>query len=248
MNKIKEFTEGIFCKTPKFYALLRRVFGSTDWEKQTFLKVIHSGFSIVEIGANQGYYTSLFQKLVGKNGTIHAFEPLPTTFELLEGSVRFDLPNTHLYNLGTFDTKGEFKFHLPKNDHGQATMSPHDCNSWKSREIEEVPCSVIKLDEFIPISSLTNIDFIKIDVEGAELPSLQGAESILRKHKPLLFVEVCKAWMKSFGYDAKELEFFLRSLSYNKFQVVGRNLLTIDSVESFLKCKGKEDSFNFLIS
>ena len=248
MNKIKEFTEGIFCKTPKFYALLRRVFGSTDWEKQTFLKVIHSGFSIVEIGANQGYYTSLFQKLVGKNGTIHAFEPLPTTFELLEGSVRFDLPNIHLYNLGTFDTKGEFKFHLPKNDHGQATMSPHDCNSWKSREIEEVPCSVIKLDEFIPISSLTNIDFIKIDVEGAELPSLQGAESILRKHKPLLFVEVCKAWMKSFGYNAKELEAFLRSLSYNKFEVVERNLLLIDSVESFLNSKGEEDSFNFLIS
>jgi len=248
LNKIKEFTEGIFCKIPKSYALLRRVFGSTDWEKQTFLKVIHSGFSIVEIGANQGYYTSLFQKLVGKNGTIHAFEPLPTTFELLEGSVRFDLPNIHLYNLGTFDTKGEFKFHLPKNDHGQATMSPHDCNSWKSREIEEVPCSVIKLDEFIPISSLTNIDFIKIDVEGAELPSLQGAESILRKHKPLLFVEVCKAWMKSFGYNAKELEAFLRSLSYNKFEVVERNLLLIDSLESFLNSKGEEDSFNFLIS
>ena len=238
----------MFCKIPKSYALLRRVFGSTDWEKQTFLKVIHSGFSIVEIGANQGYYTSLFQKLVGKNGTIHAFEPLPTTFELLEGSVRFDLPNIHLYNLGTFDTKGEFKFHLPKNDHGQATMSPHDCNSWKSREIDEVSCSVIKLDEFTPISSLSKIDFLKIDVEGAELPSLQGAESILRKHKPLLFVEVCKAWMKSFGYNAKELEAFLRSLSYNKFELVGRNLLNIDSVESFLKSKREEDSFNFLIS
>ena len=248
MNKIKEFTEGVFCKVPKSYALLRRVFGSTDWEKQTFLKVIHSGFSIVEIGANQGYYTSLFQKLVGKNGTVHAFEPLPTTFELLEGSVRFDLPNIHLYNLGTFDTKGEFKFHLPKNDHGQATMSPHDCNSWKSREIEEVSCSVIKLDEFTPISSLSKIDFLKIDVEGAELPSLHGAESLLRTHKPLLFVEVCKAWMKSFGYNAKELEAYLLSLSYNKFEVVGRNLLTIDSMESFLKRKEEEESFNFLIS
>ena len=248
MNKIKEFTEGIFCKTPKFYALLRRVFGSTDWEKQTFLNVIHPGVSIVEIGANQGYYTSLFQKIIGNKGTVHAFEPLPTTFELLKGSVRFDLPNIHLHNFGTFHTNGEFKFHLPINDHGQATMSPHDCNSWKSREIEEVICSVIRLDEFRPISSLPKIDFIKIDVEGAELPSLKGAENILRKHKPLLFVEACNAWMKSFGYDAKELEFFLRSLSYNKFQVVGRNLLTIDSVESFLKCKGKEDSFNFLIS
>ena len=248
MNKIKEFTEGIFCKTPKFYALVRRVFGSTDWEKQTFLKVIHSGFSIVEIGANQGYYTSLFQKLVGKNGTIHAFEPLPTTFELLEGSVRFDLPNIHLYNLGTFDTKGEFKFHLPKNDHGQATMSPHDCNSWKSREIKEVACSVIKLDEFTPISSLAKIDFIKIDVEGAELPSLQGAEHILRKHKPLLFVEVCKAWIKSFHYTLKEMDTFLTSLGYTNFEVIDSIPFTIKSIESFIQNKGDEESFNLLIS
>ena len=80
------------------------------------------------------------------------------------------------------------------------------------------------------------------------MPSLQGAESILSKHKPLLFVEVCKAWMKSFGYNAKELEAFLRSLSYSRFEVVGRNPHFIDSVESFLQSKGEEDSFNFLIS
>ena len=139
-------------------------------------------------------------------------------------------------------------FHVPLNDHGQATMSPHDCKSWKNREIKEVTCSVIKLDEFTPISSLTKIDFIKIDVEGAELPSLLGAEHILRKHKPLLFVEVCKAWMKSFGYNAKELEAFLRSISYSRFEVVGRNPHFIDSLESFLQSKGEEDSFNFLIS
>jgi hypothetical protein len=150
--------------------------------------------------------------------------------------------------LGTAKEAGEVIFHVPLKDHGQATMSPHDCKSWKDREIEEVACSVIKLDEFTPVSSLTKIDFIKIDVEGAELPSLQGAEHILRKHKPILFVEGCKAWMKSFGYNAKELEAFLRSLSYSKFEVVGRNPQFIDSVESFLQSKGEEDSFNFLIS
>ena len=80
------------------------------------------------------------------------------------------------------------------------------------------------------------------------MPSLQGAECILKKHKPILFVEVCKAWMKSFGYNAKELEAFLRSFSYDKFEVVGENLLVIDSIESFLQTKGDEDSFNFLIS
>ena len=244
----KFFIEKNLCKFPLVYANLRILCGAKDWEKQTFLKTIRPRWNVVEIGANLGYFTNLFQTLVGNNGRVHAFEPVPSTFQQLQNSLPKGSNHCTLYNLGTAKEAGDVIFHIPINDHGQATMYPHDSNIWKSREIEKVLCSVIKLDEFKPISSLAKIDFIKIDVEGAELPSLQGAESILRKHKPLLFVEVCKAWMKSFGYNAKELEAFLRSLSYNKFEVVGRNLCIIDSVESFLKSKGEKDSFNFLIS
>jgi FkbM family methyltransferase len=244
----KFFIEKNLCKFPLAYANLRTLCGAEDWEKQIFLKTIRPGWTIIDIGANLGYFTNLFQTLVGTNGQVHAFEPVPSTFKQLQSSLPKGSNHCTLYNFGTAKEAAEVIFHIPMNDHGQATMYPHDCKTWKSREIEEVLCSVIKLDEFLPISSLTKIDFIKIDVEGAELPSLQGAESILSKHKPLLFVEVCKAWMKSFGYNIKELEAFLRSLSYNKFEVVGRNLLIIDSMESFLKSKGEEDSFNFLIS
>jgi len=244
----KRSFEKILCKFPLAYAHLRTLCGAKDWEKQTFLKTIRPGWTIIEIGANLGYFTNLFQILVGTNGQLHAFEPVPSTFQQLQSSLPKGSNHCTPYNLGTAKEAGEVTFHIPLNDHGQATMSAHDCNSWKSREIEEVSCLVIKLDEFTPISSLSKIDFIKIDVEGAELPSLQGAESLLRKHKPLLFVEVCKAWMKSFGYSAKELEAFLRSLSYSKFEVVGRNPQFINSVESFLQSKGEEDSFNFLIS
>ena len=248
MHFAKRSFEKILCKFPLAYAHLRALCGAKDWEKQTFLNTIKPEWIVIEIGANLGYFTNLFQALVGTNGQLHAFEPVPSTFQQLQSTLPNGRNNCTLYNLGTAKKAGEVIFHVPLKDHGQATMSPHDCKSWKDREIEEVACSVIKLDEFTPVSSLTKIDFIKIDVEGAELPSLQGAEHILRKHKPILFVEGCKAWMKSFGYNAKELEAFLRSLSYNKFEVVGRNPQTIDSVESFLQSKGEEDSFNFLIS
>ena len=248
MHFSKRSFEKILCKFPLAYAHLRALCGAKDWEKQTFLKTIKPEWTVIEIGANLGYFTNLFQALVGTNGQLHAFEPVPSTFQQLQSTLPKGRNNCTLYNLGTAKEAGEVIFHVPLKDNGQATMSPHDCKSWKDREIEEVVCLVIKLDEFTPVSSLTKIDFIKIDVEGAELPSLQGAEHILRKHKPILFVEGCKAWMKSFGYNAKELEAFLRSLSYNKFEVVGRNPQTIDSVESFLQSKGEDDSFNFLIS
>jgi FkbM family methyltransferase len=248
MHFAKRSFEKILCKFPLAYAHLRMLCGAKDWEKQTFLKTIRPEWTVVEIGANLGYFTNLFQMLVGTNGQLHAFEPVPSTFQQLQSFLPKESIHCTLYNLGTAKETGEVTFHIPLNDHGQATMSAHDCNSWKTREIEEVLCSVIKLDEFTPISSLSKIDFIKIDAEGAELPSLQGAAHILRKHKPLLFVEVCNAWMKSFDYNAKDLEAFLRSFSYNKFELVGRNLISIDSVDSFLNSKGNEDSFNFLIS
>ena len=248
MSFSKRSVEKILCRFPRAYAHLRNLCGTKDWEKQTFLKTIKPGWAIIEIGANLGYFTNLFQMIVGPHGRVEAFEPVPSTFQQLESTISKGRNNCTLHNLGTGNKGGEVIFHVPLNDHGQATMSPHDCKSWKSRKIEEVTCSVIKLDEFTPISSLAKIDFIKIDAEGAELPSLQGAEHIITKHKPLLFLEGCSAWMKSFGYNAKELEAFLRSFSYDKFEVVGENLLVIDSIESFLQTKGDEDSFNFLIS
>ena len=248
MHFAKRSFEKILCKFPLAYAHLRTLCGAKDWEKQTFLKTIRPGWTIVEIGANLGYFTNLFQILVGTNGQLHAFEPVPSTFQQLQSSLPKGSNHCTLYNLGTAKEAGEVTFHIPLNDHGQATMSAHDCNSWRSREIEEVSCLVIKLDEFTPISSLSKIDFIKIDVEGAELPSLQGAEHILRKHNPLLFVEVCKAWMKSFHYTPKELDTFLTNLGYTKFEVVDSTPFTIKSIESFIQSKGDEESFNVLIS
>ena len=248
MHFAKRSFEKILCKSPLAYAHLRTLCGAEDWEKQTFLKTIRPGWTVVEIGANLGYFTNLFQILVGTIGLVHAFEPVPSTFQQLQSSLPRGSNHCTLYNLGTAKKAGEVTFHIPLNDHGQATMSPHDCKTWKRREIEEVTCTVIKLDEFTPISSLAKIDFIKIDVEGAELPSLQGAENILRKHKPILFVEACKAWMKSFHYTPKEMDTFLTGIGYSNFKVVDKTPFTIKSIESFIQSKGDEESFNFLIS
>ena len=143
---------------------------------------------------------------------------------------------------------GKVEFHLPVNDHGQATMTPHNSSTWKNREIKKVWGQVIQLDEFDPIQRLKTINFIKIDIEGAELLCLKGAKSIIRKHKPLVFLEVCKAWMKSFGYDAKELNEFLTSLGYSNFRVVGRKLVKVQSIQYYLEDKEEEASFNFLVS
>ena len=243
----KNTLETQLCKFPQIYNFIRFLLGAKDWEKQTFLKTIRPGWIVVEIGANQGYFTSLFQKLVGKKGSVHAFEPIHSTFKLLKESVLPYPRNYYLHNLGTgSENLDSVEFHLPVNDHGQATMSPHASNNWQNQEIQRVICKVVRLDDFEPIKNLEKVDFIKLDAEGAELPSLRGAQKLLEKHKPILFFEGCKEWMSSFQYTPRDFDQFLETSGYRHLQVVGKKLDPIFSLEDFFMDKLPETSFNFL--
>ena len=90
----KNFIEYNLCQVPHFYSLLRTAIGAKDWGKKTFLDTVERNWTVIEIGTNQGYFTTLFQKLVGNKGAIHAFEPIPATFELLKESFRTILRTT----------------------------------------------------------------------------------------------------------------------------------------------------------
>jgi FkbM family methyltransferase len=243
----KNFIEYNLCRFPCCYSLLRKIAGAKDWEKKTFLETIERNWTVIEIGANQGYFTKLFQKLVGKNGTVHAFEPIPATFQLLKESISRLPKNCYLHNLGTgAENLDSVSFHLPVNDHGQATMSPHELDAWQNQEIQKVICKVVRLDDFEPIKNLKRIDFIKLDAEGAELPSLRGAQKLLAKHKPILFFEGCKEWMNSFQYTPCDFDQFLDTLHYKHLRVVGKKLVPIHSLENFFANKTSEESFNFI--
>ena len=244
---MKFLLETILCKYPAFYSFLRVKLKSKDWEKKAFLETIKRNWTVIEIGANQGYFTNLFQKLVGKNGVVHAFEPIPSTFKLLQESISNNLKNYSLHNFGTgAENLDSVEFHLPVNDHGQATMSPHASDAWQNQEIHKIICKVVRLDDFEPIKKLEKVDFIKLDAEGAELPSLRGAQKLLTKHKPILFFEGCKEWMTSFQYTPVDFDQFLESSGYKHLQVVGKKLDPIFSLEDFFMDKTPEKSFNFI--
>ena len=243
----KSIIEKWLCKFPNFYLSLRSIAGCQDWEKNTFLKTIKPNWTVIEIGANQGYFTVLFQKLIGNSGSLLAFEPIPSTYNILQKSVPEKPNNFNLFNLGTGKSDlNNVEFFLPVNDHGQATMSPHSSDSWKNQEIKKVYCNVICLDNFEPIESLEHIHFIKIDVEGAELPSLIGAKRLLAMHKPILFFEGCMQWMKSFQYSPQDFDQFLVANHYKEINLVGKKLKRIQSLENFFADKKPNESFNFL--
>jgi predicted methyltransferase len=70
-------------RRPRLYSELLRTLGRGSLEKRTFLRAIRSGDVVIDVGANEGYFTLLFSDIVGATGEVHAFEPAEPTFNVL---------------------------------------------------------------------------------------------------------------------------------------------------------------------
>jgi FkbM family methyltransferase len=194
-----------------------------------YLSLIRKGDVVIDIGANVGYFTSLFSDLVGPGGEVHAFEPLPSTFELLSRNIRkFPAQKNVFLNclaLGERDEKSIL--FVPNEDHGQAALARHRDASWTSHQIRAVNVEMIRLDRYA--ERLPRIDFVKCDVEGAELLALRGAESTLRRCQPKIFLEIEERWTSSFGWTAADVVRFLQGIGYRHFYGLGRHGLDIET-------------------
>ena len=103
---------------------------------------------------------------------------------------------------------------LPRDDHGQAALVLHQDGSWKGAadRVRSINVEMVRFDDYA--ASLGRIDFIKCDVEGAELLFLRGAETTLRRCRPKACLETDERWMESFGWSAIDVFQLLRQIGY----------------------------------
>jgi hypothetical protein len=86
------------------------------------------------------------------------------------------------------------------------------------------------LDAYAERNAIRRVDFIKIDVEGAELLVLDGAQKLLARDTPLLFAEVCRTWLEGFGATPEQMILLLLEAGYDRFIWQGDDgLQTIDT-------------------
>jgi FkbM family methyltransferase len=225
---MKNFIHACLCRMPRLYAALGRRTGSI--EKRVFLNLLSNGDVVLDIGANTGHFTLLFSHIVGSSGEVHAFEPVPPTFAVLKENLarRCWYRNVTVNNLALSDSAGEVPMYLPNKDHGQASLAKHHAGSWSNNApVETFQCHKLTLDEYA--RSLTRrINFIKIDVEGAELLVLKGAAATLRKDRPTIFFEISDDWSKGFGYTPEDVLSHLRSCGYTEFHAVTNNVFRLE--------------------
>ena len=206
MNLLHSF----LLRFPNLYATFIHLRKYPNFEKILYLRTIKRGDIVLDIGANRGYFTSLFSKLVSKHGQVHAFEPIPETYELLLENTRRLMPNIKPNNFAVGQKKEKASISYDINDLEKASLI-HSCTSMA----KQIETEIIPLDEYAQDNDLSRLDFVKCDVEGYELQALKGMKRTLSEFTPQLSIEVTINLE-----DRLSLFSFLKDLGYDSFKII----------------------------
>lgn len=180
-------------------------------------KEVKKGDIVLDIGAHIGYYTLIFAKLVGEEGKVYAFEPEPTNFSLLKKNVEINgYENVVLIEKAVSNENGKIRLYLSKsNTADHRTYDSHDGRRYI--EIES-----IRLDDFCKNNDW-KIDFIKMDIQGAEAGAIQGMLNILKRNNNIKMVmEFCPLRLKEFGTRPGECLKLLIETGFKLYEIVER--------------------------
>jgi FkbM family methyltransferase len=178
---------------------------------------------IVDGGANIGFFTvPVAQRIKHRGGRVVSFEPQRQLFNALSGSLALNgLDNVFLHNMGLGDGRYS-EAYLPAvdysqpSDFGTVSLSVDDTveeHYWmRTRSV-----NIDRLDSLM----LPRLDFIKLDVEGFEIPALTGGLQAIKQYRPYI-------WVEYFITGAKEIKQALNSITdYSYYIVDYQNMLCI---------------------
>lgn len=184
-----------------------RAFVYGTWEPEVVravTEVVHEGFVAIDVGAHHGYYALILSRLVGPNGRVIAFEPMPHNFQILTENINLNhCANVEVVNKAVSDRSIRLDA-SPRNEKDSASFS------LLSNKIgQSIGVDAVSLDDFLTYR-VGPINFIGIDAEGAEGMILRGARKTIGSHHPILIIEV----HEGAGLEPSQVPSLLMELGY----------------------------------
>jgi FkbM family methyltransferase len=169
----------------------------------------------LDIGANIGWFTLIASTIIDVHGHIYAFEPRGETRLYLEKTVAMNgLSGTvTVYPFALSDSRGEglLSWSIETDNPGGSFLSPEGRVGMEQQRVE-----LLQLDEL----GLGRINFIKLDVEGAEMRVLRGAQRTVSEHRPILLSELSPSMLSRVsGAPVEEFFEYFHHLEYAAFIV-----------------------------
>jgi FkbM family methyltransferase len=184
-------------------------------------RLIKKGDVVLDIGANIGFYTKIFSKLVGKNGKVICFEPDTLNYSRLKNAIRSNANVIHKNKaIGSYDGKLVL-YQSDELNVDHRTYRPEKYTNSYSVD-------VVSIDNHL-IDILDKINFIKIDIQGFEHEAIKGMNNLLLKNKEIkLLTEFWPYGLKQSGSSALQYFNYLIDLKFNIFLLEKNTLLKLD--------------------
>jgi len=196
--------------------------------------LVKKGDVCIDVGANFGWYTTLFYTLAGEGGSVHSFEPVPATFRELKRN--FELlggpGNVFINNLALGDHEGTVSINLFEDlPTGHASLS-----SQGRSDAAVFECRMVTLDSYLDEQAVGPVNFVKVDIEGAEMMFLNGARRLFDQEIPPIFLmEMALQTTRNFDYVPNDLIEFIGSQRKYDFYAVDEISGTLRSITGFLE-------------
>lgn len=177
---------------------------------RVFRDNVKARMSVVDVGANIGFYTMLSATLVGTSGQVLAVEPNLANVRLLEASRRLNgFENVMVAPMAASDRTGVLALHAGESN-GTTTQLENANDVLEANEL--VPC--VSVDALLGKDQ--KIDFIKVDVEGAEALAIKGMRDVIHRCKPVIVSEFSPESLPTFsGCTGKEYLDMLIGMGYS---------------------------------
>jgi FkbM family methyltransferase len=175
---------------------------------RSVLRLIEPHWTILDVGANIGFWSVPLARALNESGRLHSFEPVPSNFRFLTANVKANClaPIVHVHQLGLSDRSGTVKISLREDfvggsETGNAAIVIDDDDS----RFQCVQVEIQTLDALFDSLAIDRLDFMKVDIEGHEHKFLTGAAQTIARFRPILLMEINDRYYERQGLDPTAL-------------------------------------------